>query len=82
MRVDDELSVRAAELARRDPHSWGQFLEALSRYSDEREKSCVMAPPDSVFIAQGAARQCAKLLELLENSVKTADLIKNGRPTK
>jgi hypothetical protein len=71
----DGLSLRADELARLDPTRWNAFLAELRQYSAFQTTACVNAPPDGVQVAQGAARQCATLLELLENAVKTADQI-------
>lgn len=74
--------MRADELARMDSTRWDAFLSTFRRYSTETTKACVNAPPEAVHVAQGAARQCTALLELLENSVKVADQIRNGRTTK
>lgn len=77
--IQKNLTLRAAELARRAPPEWQRFLEALHDLSNHRRDECVSSPADSLFIAQGRARESASLLRTLETCLKTADQIAEKR---
>lgn len=77
--IQRNLTLRAAELARRSPEEWQRFLEALQSLSHHRRDECVSSPADSLFLAQGRARESASLLRLLETCLKTADQIAEKR---
>jgi hypothetical protein len=70
---DRDLILKAANLARRAPQDWEQFIGALKIYTDIRRDQCVSSPVDTLQVAQGRAQQSASLLRLLEECVKTAD---------
>jgi len=73
------VALRAAEVARRAPQEWGRLLEALQNLTNHRRDECVSSPADSLFIAQGRAREATSLLRMLETCLKTADQITEKR---
>lgn len=77
--ITRQLALRAASLARRAPDEWGEFLIALETLTNHRRDECVSSPADSLFIAQGRARESASLLRMLEGCLKTADQITEKR---
>lgn len=72
---DRDLIVKSAAISRRAPNEWSDFLAAFKSYTDARRDQCVSSPVDTLQVAQGRAQQCASLLRLLEECVKTADQI-------
>lgn len=76
---DRELILKSAALARRSPEEWSDFLAEFRKYTDTRRDQCVSSPVDSIFVAQGRAQQCAALLRLFEECLKTADQITEKR---
>jgi len=77
--IQRNVTLRAAELARRSPHEWARFVEALTMLTNHRRDECVSSPADSLFLAQGRARESASLLRWLEMCLKTADQIAEKR---
>ena len=74
-----ELTLRAAEVARRAPPEWSRLIEALRIITTHRRDQCVSSPADTVFILQGRAREAASLLGVFETCVKAADQIAEKR---
>lgn len=77
MRVDQELIVKSATLARSSPQMWSEFLVALKSYSDDASRLCVASPLEQLPRMQGKAQQCAELTTLFEGACKAADRIAN-----
>lgn len=77
--IQKNLTLRAAELARRAPSEWQRFIEALQNLTNHRRDECVSSPADSLFLAQGRARESASLLRTMEACLKTADQIAEKR---
>lgn len=73
------LVFAAATLARSSPREWESFLAELSKYADNVKDQCVQAPLEALHGMQGQARQCAALVALFEDAVKTADRIVTKR---
>lgn len=62
----DVLTTAAARVSRAAPNAWEEFMAAFATYTRSRETACIQAPADGVLLAQGGARQCIELLDLLE----------------
>ena len=71
--MKDNLTVKAASLARSSPNEWREFLAELAVYCQNRVTECVQSPIEMVHVAQGRAQQCTSLLALLNDAVKNAD---------
>lgn len=74
---EDELTLRAAALARAAPVSWGEFLAAFAAYADRRKTECIQAPIEELQRTQGRAQQAASLVTLFGEAVKNADRLSN-----
>ena len=77
--ITRQIALRAATVARRSPDEWSALLEALTLLSNHRRDECVSSPVDTLFVAQGRARESASLLRMLETCLKTADQITEKR---
>ena len=75
MRTDQELVLSAASVASRAPVEWATFIKALKIYADEKASECVQSLPERLQLMQGRAQQCASLVTLLGDAVKSADRI-------
>lgn len=74
---DTEFKQAAALLKRAAPADvWENFMGAFKAYTFTKIGEAVDAPAESVILAQGFARQCKKLLMLLEE----CDHVKGGQP--
>ena len=51
----------------------------FKNFTNVRRDQCVSSPVDTFLVAQGRAQQCAALLRLFEECVKTADQITEKR---
>jgi hypothetical protein len=72
MITDQQFKQAAALLKRSSPvDAWDNFVGALEAYTYVKIGECVDAPLDSVVVRQGFARQCKKLLQLLQECEKT-----------
>lgn len=64
---DKDFQKAAALLKRAAPHNeWENFVGALTAYTYVQIAACVEAPRDTVELQQGMARQCKKLLRMVE----------------
>jgi hypothetical protein len=61
------------------PREWSDFLAAFKAYTDNRRDQCVSSPSDAILAAQGRAQQCASLVRLFDECLKTADQIQEKR---
>jgi hypothetical protein len=61
------------------PREWSDFLAAFKAYTDNRRDQCISSPPDAILAAQGRAQQCASLVRLFDECLKTADQIQEKR---
>lgn len=75
MRPDQELILKAASVATRAPMEWAGFVQALKEFADVKARECVSSPPEQLQITQGRAQQCASLVALFGDAVKSADRI-------
>lgn len=65
--ITDQDFQKAAALLKRavSTDEWENFLGALSAYTFMKIGQCADAPPETVQMHQGYARQCKALLNLL-----------------
>lgn len=79
MNGDRDLILKAAELARSAPRAWNEFLGAFSSFSNQQKDNCIQSPLEQLPVAQGRAQLAARLHELLETCVQSADKIEGKR---
>lgn len=72
---DNHLTRPAAALERAAPAEWKLFVAAFKKYAEARRDDMMRAPRDQLERSQGMAVQCASLIPLLEDAVKSADRI-------
>lgn len=66
MITDQQFKKAAALLKRAAPtDEWDNFIGALQAYTFTKIGHVTDAPPETVILHQGMARQCKALLELL-----------------
>ncbi len=73
--TDGLLIQKAAELARRAPKEWAEFLDALKTSSEEARDQCVQSPLAELPRTQGRAQSLKALLTLLTDALRSADRI-------
>lgn len=76
MSKDRELIHKAAALARSAPREWGDFLQAMQVYTDEKRDQCISSPVESLQVSQGRAQNARDLLRLLSGCLQTSEQIK------
>lgn len=74
-KATDDLTLRAAHLARTAPESWQRFLEAFSIYTNEQTTNCIGSSLEELPRSQGRAQIAAQLHALLANCLQSADKI-------
>lgn len=72
---DRDLIIAAANLSRRAPADWDEFVHRLELYSAQKAAECVSANIDMLAVAQGRAQACGTLLALLKDCRKQAEKI-------
>lgn len=77
--AEEQLIVRAAQVARSSPTAWQDFLEALGGYSATQTNNCVQSPLEELPRAQGRAQATARVLSLLASCLAKADEIERKR---
>ncbi|MCK1742184.1 hypothetical protein IVA80_15270 [Bradyrhizobium sp. 139] len=75
MTVEKALVLAAAELSYRAPQEFAQFVSALTAYADKRKDECIASTPDMLQVAQGHARACVQLREIIADAPRTAQAI-------
>lgn len=66
MITDQQFMAAALTLKRHSqPDAWENFMGAFHAYTYQAIGNVTDAPPDTVIAAQGCARQCKKLLQML-----------------
>lgn len=73
------LQISVAHLARSAPENWERFLAEYRAYNTEVLKQVLSSPPESVFVAQGRAKQADEFLRILESSLATAEQIERRK---
>lgn len=71
----EELTLKAAELARWSPDGWAGFVAAFRSYTDNVRDQCVASTLEDLQRTQGRAQQCKALADLFGNAVTAADRI-------
>lgn len=74
-RADEDLTFKAAALARAAPTEWKSFTESFSSYAALRRDQCVQAPLEVLQNIQGKAQQCAAFAALFGDAVVLAGRI-------
>lgn len=73
MRPKDDLTTKAAQLARAAPNEWRGFLEALAGYNDFMRASLVQSPLAELQINQGKAQAIDALTKHLRDCLSDAE---------
>jgi len=72
----DNLTLKAAALARAAPDNWREFVLALSDFSEVHTQNLVMSQLPELPVNQGRAQMLSIVLGLMSNCVSNADRIK------
>lgn len=75
MNVKDNLTLKAAALARTGHAQWSEFLAAFVAYTNSKKNECIVAPVSDVQVVQGRAQQCVLFEELFKGALAAADTI-------
>lgn len=76
---DVDLIRAAARIASENPGGWKAFVAELESRADDLRRRCVAAPPESVFVAQGVAREAAVVAHLLRDCLTTVNKLPNKK---
>lgn len=71
----DNLTMKAAQLARLAPREWREFMEALAVYNNVHRENLVMSPLQELPVNQGRAQSLSSLHDRLAHAVSNADKI-------
>lgn len=77
MSTDHNLKLSIAQLAQYSSSDWNKFLQEYRVYCDGITSQLVSSQTDSLQVAQGRARHAVEFLRILEDSLKTAEQVKN-----
>lgn len=72
MQPHQDLTTRAAALARSSPQQWQEFLRALNAFKDGHKENLVNSPLADIQVNQGRAQILSILCNLLGDSVANA----------
>jgi|GEM_PF-5310824 len=75
MNPRDNLSVKAATLAKLSPQAWSDFLEALAVYNEVHRENLVKSPLPELAVNQGRAQALSSLIGILTACKENADKI-------
>jgi hypothetical protein len=75
------LILAAAELSRRAPEQWAEFMIAFVVYASGKRDECVQAPLAMLPVAQGRAQAIAQLEVLFDEcKVQSENITKKQKP--
>jgi hypothetical protein len=77
--IDSDLVLAGADLAKTAPESWRKFLAALEVHVKRQSLTLLHVPQDSLFVAQGVAREADYLFSMLRDCAKTGETILASR---
>lgn len=75
MQPKDELTIRAAQLARSAPEQWRGLVEALGKYNEVRRENLVRSPLNELPVNQGRAQEAKAILDVFANCLNNAGKI-------
>lgn len=73
MQPHDELTIKAAALAKSSPIQWRDFLQALATFSNVHKENLVNSPLPALPVNQGRAQILSTLQGILGNCVANAE---------
>lgn len=78
MQPRDNLTIKAAALARQSPELWAEFVEAFAVVTKLHQDNLLRSPLEVLQVTQGRAQMSNELCRALTEAVSNADKIKNG----
>ena len=78
--AEDQLTMRAAELARSSPENWMRFLESFEQCAARAYEKCVQSTLEELPRSQGRAQAAAHIHGLFRDCLASAAKIE-GRKT-
>lgn len=79
MQQQDNLILKAANLAKASPQQWRDFLDALAAYTEIHKDNLIKSPLPELPVNQGRAQGLTTLHKVLSEAVASADKIKGTR---
>lgn len=75
MQPRDNLTMKAAALAKQSPELWAEFLQAVAAVSDTHRENLIKSPLDMLPVMQGRAQMATDFSNALAMAVINADKI-------
>lgn len=79
LKPEDNLTLRAAALARVAPEFWNEFLGAFALYNDSIKDMVVTAPLAELPVCQGRAQATRHLTSVLAGAVANASKLESRK---
>ncbi len=65
----------SAQLARRAPQEWAEFLSAFAEFASNKDDECISSSTPTLPVAQGRAQACRELRKLFAECKEQASKI-------
>lgn len=79
MQQQDNLTLKAAIIAKAAPDQWRSFTDALAGYTEVHQENLLKSPLPDLPVNQGRAQALTMLHRLLKDCLVNADKLNKGK---